>query len=146
MVHISFTDRPPLVQWYAGINIGCKVYDNFENFTMRVWEGECTGEGPACNPSTGSVFPPTTKCHDDIYNNGNITGSENCERQIGRGTALVVSGCCQFYDSQEGCSSTSYLKLAEGACQDPIQIDNFTCVGFKGQGKLPLGMQFTNSL
>ena len=68
------------------------------------------------------------ECHDDIYNNGVVTSTENCERVIGRGSALVVSGCCQFFNGQDGCSGTPYLELSEGGCEDPIQITSFTCV------------------
>ncbi|POS70431.1 hypothetical protein DHEL01_v211173 [Diaporthe helianthi] len=116
------------LQWYAGINIQCQVYDNFDNFIVRVWEGQCAGDEWACNPSSGNNYSSTaTKCHDNIYNDGLVTSTENCEREIGRGTALVVSGCCQFFSGQDSCSGSPYLELAEGVCEDPIQITNFTC-------------------
>ncbi|KAG8163858.1 hypothetical protein KVR01_005776 [Diaporthe batatas] len=116
------------LQWDAGININCQVYDSFTNFTVRVWEGQCDGNAAACNPSGGANYSSTaTTCHDDIYNGGVITATENCEREIGRGAALMVSGCCQFFSSQDSCSGTPYLELAEGACEDPIQITKFTC-------------------
>lgn len=118
------------MQWYSGININCQVYDTFDDFTVRVWEGRCAGGEAACNPSSGSFSAAATECHDDIYNNGVVTSIEDCEREIGRGSALVVSGCCQFYGGQDACSSTPYLLLAEGNCEDPIQISNFTCVSF----------------
>ncbi|KAH8766049.1 hypothetical protein F5883DRAFT_644990 [Diaporthe sp. PMI_573] len=115
------------LQWYAGININCQVRDSFDNFIVRVWEGQCADDAVACNPSSGSNFSIPTKCHDDIHNDGVVTSTEDCDRGIGRGSALVVNGCCQFFGFQDGCSGLPYLELAEGECQDPIQIDNFTC-------------------
>lgn len=124
-----FIDSFPIVQWCAGINIDCQVYDAFDNFTVRVWEGQCTGDAATCNPPSGSSLSFTsTECHDDIYSNGVVTSAEDCEREIGRGSALVVSGCCRFFGGGDACSGTPYLELAEGDCQDPIQISNFTCV------------------
>lgn len=120
-----------IVQWYAGINIDCEVYDTFDDFTVRVWEGPCSSDVAICNPSSGS-YSNSTECHDEIYNNGVVTSTENCEREIGRGSALVVSGCCQFFNGQDACSATPYLKLADGQCEDPIQITNFTCVRLSG--------------
>lgn len=122
------------MQWYAGINIDCQVRDSFDNFTVRVWEGQCAGDAAACNPSSGSNFSSTaTECHDDIYNEGVVTSSENCESEIGRGSALVVSGCCQFFSGQDACSGSPYLELAQGECEDPIQITEFICVRSSGQ-------------
>lgn len=80
-----FTNYCPTVQWYAGINIDCQVYDSFDNFTVRVWEGQCADDTAACNPSGGaSNSSNATKCHDDIYNDGVVTLTEDCEREISR--------------------------------------------------------------
>lgn len=127
LAHLATAVHAWKLQWYAGININCQVQDSFDNFTVRVWEGECAGDAAACNPSSGINFSTATKCRDDIYNDGVVTSTESCEREIGRGTALVVSGCCQFFSGQNACSSSPYLELAEGQCEDPIQITDFSC-------------------
>lgn len=134
------------MQWYAGININCQVYDTFDNFTVRVWEGRCPGNAATCNPPSGSSYSSTaTECHDDIYNNGVVTSTESCEREIGRGSALVVSGCCHFFGGQNTCSGTPYLILAEGQCADPIQISNFTCVSLEmALQTQPVGLTFAD--
>lgn len=116
------------MQWYGGINGNCQVPNiaDFNDFVVRVWEG-CSST--ACIPSGGSHFPGHTKCHDDLYNNGSVTDTEDCTREIGRGSAYVVSGCCQFFSGVNGgCSGTPYLELGEGECDEQIQISNFTCV------------------
>lgn len=138
------------VQWYSGINYDCNVVDNADFFVVRVWEpeppaaGGCGGSTSTstststdatgqCTPAVGTASAfhrPGVRCHDDIYDGGVLTATEDCERQIGRGSALVVSGCCQFWDAEgsAGCEGAPFLELAEGVCDDQIQLSNFTCV------------------
>lgn len=134
------------MQWYSGINYDCNVVDSADFFVVRVWEpepsaGGCGGGSNStssnstgqCTPAVGTAsayYRPGVRCHDDIYDGGVLNATEDCEREIGRGSALVVSGCCQFWGG-DGCEGAPFLELAEGACDEQIQLSNFTCVRSK---------------
>lgn len=76
-----------------------------------------------------STSIPGVYCQDYVYNGGELNFTEDCSREIGRGSALVESGSCKFYGFEnDGCEGTPYLTLEEGVCDEQIQISNFTCV------------------
>lgn len=66
-------------------------------------------------------------CRDYVYDGGELSFTEGCEREIGRGSAVVESGSCEFYNVN-ACEGTPYLRLEEGVCDQQIAISNFTCV------------------
>lgn len=126
------------MQWYSGINYDCQLVENTNYFVVRVWEGPSCGgdraDSATCFPGDGSYYnssaDASVRCHDDIYVYGELNSTKDCQSEIGRGSALVVSGCCQFFGVRpDGCAgATPYTSLEEGACNEQIQIASFTCV------------------
>lgn len=66
-------------------------------------------------------------CKDYVYDGGKLSFTEDCEREIGRGSAIVESGSCEFYGGND-CEGTPFLSLEQGICDEEIYLSNFTCV------------------
>lgn len=125
------TYRLKIVKWYSGINGNCTVIANSNFFVVRVWEG--CGDSAHC---VSAVLDPDTaasrhrhalSCRDYVYDGGELSFTEDCAREIGRGSAVVESGSCEFYSGGD-CEGEPYLGLGEGVCGQEIYISNFTCV------------------
>lgn len=118
-----------LVKWFSGINGNCSIIANSNFFVVRVWEG--CGDSSQCVPA--DIDPdtwhhhPSIYCKDYVYNGGELNSTEDCQREIGRGSAVVESGSCEFYDGND-CVGSPFLGLKEGVCDEQIYITNFTCV------------------
>lgn len=113
------------MEWYAGINGNCEIPDSATFFVVRSWEHD--RGGPAtCIPASGITQGPYC-CWDDIYDNGTISSSEDCLREIGRGSAKVIAGCCRFWDI-DACMGEPFGKISEGVCDQQIGFTSFICV------------------
>lgn len=130
------------MKWYSGINGNCSIIANSNFFVVRVWEG-CSDSSQCVPADIDPSWHPKKKhhvyCKDYVYDGGELSFTEDCQREIGRGSAVVESGSCEFYDGGD-CDGEPFLGLDKGVCDEQIYITNFTCVSTSNHIIEPAGI------